>query len=264
MRHAFDRTLGVLAMLLCGVAHASVFDGTWWADMSTARPLAAGRLQVIRVQDGVYTCRTCDPPLTVRADGTDQPASGASNADTVSIAVLDERTVIETLKRSGKTVAIRKFTVSDDGGSATSYVSDYATHGAEVTRRQSWTRRSAGPPGSHAVSGAWVRGTPLRRDSVLTVTFTVADNAIVMRMPGGIAYTAPWSGEDAPYAGDPGIDSVCVRKIGAREFEETDKKAGRAVQTWRWSFDASGRTGRVTWLDLATHVATQAEVRRTQ
>ena len=90
MRHALDRTLGVLAVLLCGAAHASVFDGTWRADMSTARLLAAGPPQVIRVQDGQYACRTCDPPLAVRADGTDQPASGARAFDTVSIAVLDE------------------------------------------------------------------------------------------------------------------------------------------------------------------------------
>jgi hypothetical protein len=262
MRHAFDRTLGVLGMLLCGAAHASVFDGTWRADMSTARLLAAGPPQVIRVQDGQYACRSCEPPLIVRADGTDQPASGAPNVDTVSIAVLDERTVIETLKRGGKTVAIRKFTVSDDGGSAISEVSDYSASGAEATSRQSWTRQSAGPPGSHAVSGSWVRGRPLLRDNAVTVTFTVSGNALAMRAPNGTSYAAPLSGEDAPYAGDPGIDSVSVRKISAREFEETDKKAGKAVQTWRWSFDATGQTGHVTWLDVATHTTMQAMVRR--
>jgi hypothetical protein len=263
MGQAFYRTLGLLALWLCGAAHASVFDGTWRADMSTARLLAAGPPQVIRVQDGVYACRSCDPPLIVRADGTDQPMSGASNADSVSIAVLDERTVIETLKRGGKTLGIRKFTVSDDGGSAISQGSDYTASGAEVISRQSWTRQSAGPPGSHAISGSWLRK-PLVRDNVVTVTFTVSGNALAMRAPNGASYAAPLSGEEAPYAGDPGIDSVSVRKISAREFEETDKKAGRAVQTWRWSFDATGQSGHVTWLDLATHTTTQALVRRIQ
>jgi hypothetical protein len=262
MRHAFDRTLGVIAVLLCGVAHAAAFDGTWQADMSTARLLAAGSPQVIRVQDGQYECHTCDPPLTVRANGTDQPTTGARAYDTVSIAILDERTVIETLKRGGKTVAIHKFTVSDDGGSAVSEVSDYPASGAEVINRQSWTRQSAGPPGSHAVSGSWVRGKPVLRDNAITVTFTVSGDSLAMRSPAGASYAAPLNGDDAPYTGAPGIDSVSVRRIGAREFEETDKKAGKAVQTWRWSFDATGRTGRVTWLDLATHTTTQALMRR--
>ncbi|HEY3731048.1 MAG TPA: hypothetical protein VGL28_07275 [Steroidobacteraceae bacterium] len=262
MRHAVERALGTFAVLLCGTAHASIFDGTWSADMSTARMLVTGRPQVIRVQDGQYACPTCDPPLMIRADGTDQPTSGSSHADTVSIAVLDERSVIETRKRGGKTVAIRKFTVSDDGGSAISEVSDYTANGTAVTSRVSWLRQSAGPPGSHAVSGSWVRGQPLLRDNAVTVTFSVAGNSLAMRASTGASYAAPLSGEDALYAGDPGIDTVSVRKISAREIQETDKKAGRAVQTWRWIFDATGRSGRVTWLDMATHTTTQALVRK--
>jgi hypothetical protein len=262
MRHAFDRALGVFAVLLCGTAHAGVFDGTWQADMSTARLLAAGPPQVIRLQDGQYACRSCTPPLTVRADGTDRPVAGGVNDDTVSIAVLDERTVIETRKRGGKTVAVRKFSVSEDGGSAISDVTDYAASGGETSNRQSWTRRSASPPGSHAVSGSWAGGQPLLRDNLLTVTLRLSDNALAMRAPNGASYAAPLNGEEAPYVGDPGVDTVSVRKIGAREIEETDKKAGKAVRTWRWSFEATGRTGQVTWLELATHTRTRAVLRR--
>jgi hypothetical protein len=262
MRHAIERTLGTLAVLLCGTAHASIFDGIWRADMSTARLLATGRPQVMRLQDGQYACPTCDPPLTIRADGTDQPASVSPHADTVSIAVLDERSVIETRKRGGRTVAIRKFTVSDDGGSAISEVTDFSTNAAQVTRRVSWTRQSAGPPGSHAVSGSWVRAKPLLVDNAVTVTFTESGNSLAMRASNGASYAAPLSGEDAQYAGDPAIDTVSVRRISARAFEETDKKAGRAVQTWHWNFDATGRSGRVTWLDMATHTTTQAVVRK--
>jgi hypothetical protein len=262
MSHGLNRALGALALLLCGAAHAGVVDGTWQADMSTARLLATGPPRVIRLQDGQYACRACDLPLTVRADGTDQPVSGAPNIDTISIAVLDERTVIETRKRGGKTVAIRKFSVSEDGGSAISDVTDYAASGAETNSRQSWTRQSAGPPGSHAVSGSWVGGKPLLRDNLVTVTFQVSGNSLAMRTPSGASYAAPLSGEQAPYVGDAGIDAVSVRRIGARDFEETDKKAGKAVRTWRWSFDATGRTGRVTWLELATHTMTRAVLRR--
>ncbi len=261
MTHAHNRTLGVFALLLCGAAHAGVFDGTWQADMNTARLLATGPAQVIRLQDGQYACGSCEPPLIVRADGTDQP-TGAVQDDTVSIAVLDERTVIETRKHGGKTVAIRKFSVSDDGSSAVSELTDYAASGAEATSRHSWTRQSAGPPGSHAVSGSWLRGTPLLRDTVTTVTFQVTGNMLAMRTPSGASYAAPLNGAETPYVGDPGIDSVSVRKLGAREFEEADKRAGKVVRTWRWSFDASGRTGKVTRSDLATHTTTQALVRR--
>jgi hypothetical protein len=262
MRQAFDRTLGVLALLLCGAAHAAVFEGTWQADMSTARVLSTGSPQVIRLQDGQYACRSCEPSLIVRADGTDQPAAAAVNVDSISIAVLDERTVIETRKRGGKTVAIQKFSVSADGGSAVSELSDYAASGAEVTSRQSWTRQSAGPPGSHAVSGSWVRGKPLLRYELITLTFQASGSALSMRTPTGASYTATLSGEEAPYVGEPGIDSVSVRKLGSREFEETDKRAGKAMRTWRWSFDPAGRTGQVIWLDLATHTTMRAPLRR--
>jgi hypothetical protein len=262
MRHAIDRTLGVLALLLSGAAHAGVIDGTWQADMSTARLLTTGPPQVIRLQDGQYACRSCDPPLTIRADGTDQPVAGALTVDAVSIAALDERTVIETRKLGGKTVAIRKFSVSDDGGSAVSELSDYAASGAEVTSRQSWTRQSAGPPGSHAVSGSWVRGTSLPGDKGITVTFQLSGNALAMRTPIGSSYAAPLNGDEAPYVGDPDVDSVSVRQIGAREFEEEDRKAGKAVRKWHWTFDATGRTGHVTWVEPATHTTTRAVVRR--
>lgn len=262
MKYAVERTLATLAVLLCGTAHASIFDGTWRADMSSVRLLAAGRTQAIRVQDAQYACPTCDPPLMIRANGTDQPVSGSPHADTVSIAVLDERSVIETRKRGGRIIAIRKFTVSDDGGSAISEVSDYTANGTEVTSRVLWTRQSAGPPGSHAVSGSWIRGRSLLRDNAVTVTFTVSGNSLAMRAPNGASYAAPLSGEDAPYAGDPGIDTVSVRQISDREFEETDKKAGKAVQTWRWNFDATGRSARATWLDIATHTTTLAVVRK--
>jgi hypothetical protein len=262
MRHALDRTLAVLAMLLCGGAHASVFEGTWQADISTARLLSTGPPQIIRLQDGQYACRSCDPPLTIRADGTDQPVAGAVNVDSVSIAVLDERTVIETRKRGGKAVAIRKFSVSDDGGSAVSELIDYAASGAEVTSQQLWTRQSAGPPGSHAVSGSWLRGKARPGYELITVTFQGSGSVLAMRTPNGASYAAPLSGEEVPYVGDPGIDTVSVRKIGAREIEETDKRAGKAVRTWRWMFDPTARTGHVAWLDLATHMRTQALVRR--
>ncbi|HEX4378175.1 MAG TPA: hypothetical protein VHZ99_13575 [Steroidobacteraceae bacterium] len=260
MGYAFDRTLGVLAVLLCGAAHAGVFDGTWRPDDSTVRLLTAGRPQVIRVQDGQYACQTCDPPLLVRADGTDQPTSGVPDVDTISIAVLDERSVIQTLKRGGKTVSIRKLSVSDDGGSAINEIASRAANGTEVVSREFWTRQSAGPPGSHAVSGSWIRGQV--RDEVVTVTFSATGETLTMHGSNGTSYAAPWSGQDAPYTGNSTIDSVSVHRVGGRDFEETDKKAGRVVRTWRWSFDASGRTGRVTWLEVATRIRAQASVRR--
>jgi hypothetical protein len=262
MSHGLNRTLGALALLLFGAAHAGVFDGTWQVDMNTARLPSTGLVQIIRLQDGQYACLTCDPLLIVRADGTDQPAAGAPDIDTLSIAVLDERTVIETRKRGGKTIAIRKFSVSDDGGSAVSELFDYAASGAETSSRESWTRQSSGPPGSHAVSGSWVRGKSLQRDKAITVTFQLSGSALAMRTPNGASYAAPLNGEEAPYVGDPDIDRVSVRRIGAREFEEEDRKAGKAVRTWRWSFDPAGRTGRVMWTELATHATTRALLRK--
>src|SRR5260370_7319476 len=90
----------------------SAFDGTWKFDLKTAK--FPEKPDVYLLQDGMYHCKTCAPPVDVKADGQDQKVSGHPYYDMVSVKVVDDRTIEETLKKNGKTVATSKTWVSPD------------------------------------------------------------------------------------------------------------------------------------------------------
>jgi hypothetical protein len=239
----------------------SPFDGTWKGDLSTAK--VTGKPDSFLLQDGTYSCKTCSPAVKVAADGKDHSVSGTPYYDTLNVAVLDERTILKTAKKAGQTVLTTKFSVSADGGSATSEFNDAtATNGTPVTGKFAWKRVTSGPPGSHAISGSWQQGQPEISDNGVTNTWKVTNNVLSMTSPTGSSYSAKLDGTDAPYSGDPGVTSVSVREVGARSFEETDKRDGKAVTVWRWQFDADGKTARVRMKDVASGEITEALARK--
>src|SRR5271166_2988578 len=85
------------ALLLPTLAKAqSVFDGTWKIDMNKVD--FSKKPNVFLLQNGMYECKTCTPPYSVKADGTDQPVSGHPYYDTVVIKVVSDHEVDETHK----------------------------------------------------------------------------------------------------------------------------------------------------------------------
>ena len=91
----------------------SVFNGTWKADLSSAK--FPQKPDEYLLKGGTYDCKTCVPPIQVKADGQDQKVAGHPYYDTVSIKVVDDRTIEEVDKKNGKTVATSKTWVSADG-----------------------------------------------------------------------------------------------------------------------------------------------------
>jgi hypothetical protein len=240
---------------------SSPFDGTWKGDLSTAK--VVGKPDSFLLQDGTYSCKTCSPAVKVAADGKDHSVSGTPYYDTLNVAVLDERTILKTAKKAGHTVLSSKFSVSSDGGSATTEFNDAtATNGAPVTGTFTWKRVASGPPGSHAISGSWQQGAPKISDNGVTSTFKVTDKVLSMTTPTGSSYAAKLDGSDAPYSGDPGVTNVSVRQIDDRSFEETDKRDGKPVMVWRWQFDADGRTARVRMKEVDSGDVTEALARK--
>src|SRR3974377_205789 len=88
----------------------SVFDGTWKFDLNTAK--FPEKPDEFLLKDGMYQCKTCAPPVEVKADGQDQRVSGHPYYDTISIKVVDDRTIEETDKKNGKTLTTTKTLVS--------------------------------------------------------------------------------------------------------------------------------------------------------
>jgi hypothetical protein len=52
----------------------SVFNGTWKADLSSAK--FPQKPDEYLLKDGTYDCKTCLPPIQVKADGQDQKVAG--------------------------------------------------------------------------------------------------------------------------------------------------------------------------------------------
>jgi len=211
----------------------SVFDGTWKVDLTSAE--FPQKPDEYLLKDGTYQCKTCVPPIQVKADGQDQKVTGQPYYDSVSIKVVDDRTIEEVDQKNGKTVATSKTWVSPDGNTMMFEFSDSsATNADPVTGKGSETRVSKGPSGSHAVSGSWRMA---KLDSLsengLVITYKVTGDSLTMSTLNGQGYTAKLDGTEAPYKGDPGTTSVSVKKISDHELEETDKRDGKVISVAR-------------------------------
>jgi hypothetical protein len=203
------------------------------------------------LKDGVYTCQTCAPAYTIKADGTDQAVSGHPYFDTVAIKVIDDHSIQETDKKAGKTVTTTTVTVSKDGKTATFEFTDSSnSSGAPVTGKGAQKLIMAGPVGSHAVSGSWVTTSfSSFSDNGVTVTYKTDGDMLTMTSPTGQSYTAKMDGTSAPYKGDPGITTVSVKKVGANMLVETDKRGDKVVGIVRTTVDSTGASAKVSYHD---------------
>lgn len=220
----------------------SNFDGTWKADLKSAQ--FPTKPDVFLLQNGTYECKSCVPPISVKADGQDHKVTGQPYYDTVSIKVIDSNTIEETDKRGGKTVSVTKLMVSGDGNTLHVDFSDSSNSNADpVTGVGTATRVEPGPAGSHAISGSW-RITKFEDVSANGVTFTlkVQGDTVHMTAPTGQSYTANLDGTDAPYNGDPGLTSVSVKRIDKSTIEETDKRNGKTISVTRMTVSSDGKT----------------------
>jgi hypothetical protein len=235
--------LGLVTALLVSVPALAqnAFNGTWKFNLTDAQ--FPKKPDVYLLQDGMYHCKTCAPAIDVKADGADHPVSGHPYYDSVSIKVVDDRTIEEVDKKNGKTVATAKTVVSPDGKTATFEFSDSSnTSAAPVTGNGSITQVAKGPAGSHAISGSWVTSKmDTLSENALLVTFKVEDGSLSMTSPTGQSYVAKLDGTEAPYKGDPGITSVSVKSMGKNTIEETDKRDEKVITVARMTVAADGK-----------------------
>jgi len=251
----------IAAGMLCGAlvpAQAladSPFDGTWKADMSSVKmPTKPDSYQL---KDGMYTCSTCAPAYTIKADGSDQAVAGHPYFNSVAIKV-DGNTIQETDKKDGKTVTTSTTTIASDGKTADVEFSDSSnTNAAPVTGKLTIKKIAAGPSGSGPISGSWiVSNFASLSDNGITVTYKTDGGMLTMTMPTGQTFTAKMNGTSAPYTGDPGITTVSVRKIGSHSIIETDMRNGKPVDTVKTTVSKDGKTANVSYDDMLHHRTT--------
>ncbi len=232
-----------VSLLTPGLAMAqSAFDGTWKIDIKTAQ--FPKKPDVYLLQDGMYHCKTCVPPVDVKADGQDQKVADHPYYDMISVKVVDDHTIEITNKKNGKTVATSKNTVSADGNTLTfEFTDSSATNADPVTGKGEEIRVAKGPAGAHAISGSW-RTTKVDTvsDNGLLFTYKVEGDSLSMTTPTGQSYTAKLDGTEAPYKGDPGTSSVSVKRVDKNTLEETDKRDGKVISVARITVSADGKS----------------------
>jgi hypothetical protein len=241
-----------LAALLTPLAAAAqdAFDGTWKIDMSSAS--FSKKPDVFLLQNGTYTCKTCAPPYTIKADGTDQTVTGHPYFDSIAIQAVNDHEIDETDKKDGKVVATSSTTVSPDGNTLTFKFSDSSNTngGPPVTGSGTEARVAKGPAGSHAISGSWrISKFEDMSDNATAWTYKVSGDELTMTTLTGQSYTAKLDGTDAPMTGDPGTTSVSVKMIGKDTLEETDKRDGKVIGVLKETVSADGKTIKATYDD---------------
>jgi hypothetical protein len=249
-------------VLLASVAAfgQSPFDGTWMVKLDTAKlPTKPDQYLLNKT---TYECLTCVPKVTVKANGTDQKVTGHPYYDMISVRAMNASSVEIVQKKEGKVMSRETLTVSADGKSLDDKGTD-TTGTQPVTWESTAARVSAGPAGSHALSGSW-RTEKINSvsNSGLFVTFQSTGNGIKMSDQNGRSYDARFDGNDYPVLGDPGHTRVWVKRIATRMIEETDRRGGKIVGVYRMTVSTDGNSISVEYIDKEHETTTTYTMER--
>jgi len=235
------------ALLLPAVALAGTgFDGTWKPNLQSMK--TTGKPLTLLLAGGEYTCSTCDPPYTVKADGAEHKVPGQAYFDTAQVTVTGPNSAEIVLKQGSKEMVRFSDTVAADRMTFTSRVTNH--FGAQPETDELTVRRvGAAPADSHPLSGSWLEqrhvGGELR-----PVQYRMTAEGFQMR-GNGQSYDARFDGKECPVAGDPGKTTVSFRKIDDATVEETDHRQGKVVDKIRLSLAKDGNTITVIDKDIA-------------
>ncbi len=226
------RILGIMLMMLPMVAFAqSGIDGTWRIDLNKVK--MDDKPQVYEFKNGMYNCSTCDPKVSIKADGTPQKVTGSPYLDSEKVTIVDNNTVERVGMKDGKVTFRDTLTVSSDGKTMTQ---KYEGHpmGSDQAVMATGTYSRVGEPetGANAASGAWkTEKFDQVSDNGLTFTYAMTGDGVNYKAKTGESYTAKFDGKDYPFTGDPGTTSVVLKKIDDHTFLETYKRKSEVIGT---------------------------------
>jgi hypothetical protein len=244
------------ALPLVAMPVAEPFTGTWKSDVSKAK--FSTKADKIELANGTYKCSTCDPPISVKADGTDQPVTGHPGYDTMSVRIIDDHNIEVVAKKAGTVVFDEKTSVAADGMTATE---EFTTHPQSsdkpVTGTVTLKRAGKSMAGMHAVSGAWVAEKAENvSENGLVVTFEETADGLKMSQPTGDHFDAKLDGKDYPFEGSAEVNKVVLKRIGPRVIEEIDKRDEKVESTERMTVSPDGHTMTIVVKDRQGRVST--------
>jgi len=241
------KLLGLFLLLPLFAWGQSPFDGTWKIDLNNAQ--LSQKPEQFQLKDGQYTCSTCVPKESVKADGTDQKVPGAKAFDTLAVKQVDDKTVQFTRKKDGNTVEESTDSVSADGKTMTFKFKGYPPQGEPVTGSGTTTRVGAAPAGAHAISGSWkLNKVDSVSDNGLTFTYKSSADGLSMTSPTGESYDAKFDGKDSPVKNSRTNSMVSLTKTGDNHIVESFKEDGKVVYTNDMTVD--GKTMKIVSKDM--------------
>ncbi len=224
------RKLLVLLFLvpILGWAQSS-FDGTWKIDLNQVK--APDKPEIFVLDKDMYHCKSCVPPVNIKADGQDQKVTGHPYMDTLAVKVVDDHHIQQSWTKNGKPGGTSNYVLAADGKTMNvDWVDTSQPSGKPISGKTVLTRVADGPKGAHLVSGTWKteKFSDITEEGLL-VTYKLTPDGLSMSMPTGQSYTAAFDGKEAPYVGDPGITTVSLKKLSDNSFEETQKRDGKVI-----------------------------------
>ena len=220
-------------------AGQSPFDGTWRILVDQSR--FSSKPMVVFLSEGWFHCRSCNPQLDVRADGTDQAVLGQAY-DTINVREIDPNSIHILIKKAGKVQLEETQSVSKDGRVLNIATTEHpAKDGPVVTAQTTAIRIGIAPAAIHRTSGSWRLTRLTQSENGLLTTYTSSGDELTMTTPTGETFKAKFDGTDYPETGANGHNVVSLKRIDQNTFEELDKRDGTVVNMSRTTVSADGK-----------------------
>lgn len=242
-------TAAFLTFAAVPVMAQSAFDGTWKGDVTSSSVEA--KPDQFAISNGVYSCASCLPPFSVKADGAFHAVKDKPYWDEIAVKVVDASSVQYRYRKGGKEVAHADLGVSADGDTLSIRTSNTNNGGGvPVETTATEARLAAAPAGAHAVSGSW-KATPATSvsDAALTMTLKVDADMVHLKSPLGETLDARFGGDFAVNAGDPGKTMTKAERLSPTSIRLTDMRLGKVVQVSTYTVSADGATLNGEWQD---------------
>jgi len=222
------KSTSLLLLVLCLFSRAarsqSPFDGTWVLDTGKNESLASEKPRVLSVADGVFR----ENDRQIKADGSDQKVPVTGYWDTVSVRIVDDRTVEVISKKAGKPMFTETDTVSADGNTLTQVMKD-TTEAEAVTFESDFRRIAPAPAGAHPVSGSWQVFKESRSQNSTIIKYKCTSQGFTAETPLGEKLEAKFDGRLYEMQDDPGHTMVSVKLISPYTVEQTNVRDGKIV-----------------------------------
>ena len=219
----------------------SAFEGTWHTDK-----VQITASMVLLLQDGLFDCKNaplCDPEIRVKADGTDQPVSGHTTFDTISVLEVSPNSMRWIMKKNGKVVREDDNTLSEDGNTRTGTGVIYRPNDAgQLEIKATMARVGPAPAGADRASGTWQTNVIQTGTDLVIFTFKGNGDGLDFRNSTGASWSAKFDSQDVPNNGVPGNTTISLKRVSDRSFEEVVKQNGAAVFDETWTVSDDGAT----------------------